>query len=140
MSAVPILEVDGISMRFGKFVALNNVTTKFEAGKLSEQTLHAELGQIVAALESGQGALDESLAQFERGMKLLRVCHQKLDAAAQRIEIVTQMSSDGDIETQDFDATSTLQKSTAASGESSSAVRPPRKTKVDEDDDGGLLF
>ncbi|WP_341893653.1 ABC transporter ATP-binding protein [Variovorax sp. YR752] len=37
MSAVasPILEVEGVSMRFGKFVALNNVTTKFEAGRLS---------------------------------------------------------------------------------------------------------
>ena len=34
MSA-PIIEVEGISMRFGKFVALNNVSTKFEAGKLS---------------------------------------------------------------------------------------------------------
>jgi branched-chain amino acid transport system ATP-binding protein len=31
----PIIEVEGVSMRFGKFVALNNVTTKFEAGKLS---------------------------------------------------------------------------------------------------------
>ncbi len=34
MSA-PIIEVEGVSMRFGKFVALNNVSTKFEAGKLS---------------------------------------------------------------------------------------------------------
>jgi branched-chain amino acid transport system ATP-binding protein len=33
--ATPILEVENVSMRFGKFVALNNVTTKFEAGKLS---------------------------------------------------------------------------------------------------------
>ena len=33
--ATPILEVEGVSMRFGKFVALNNVTTRFEAGRLS---------------------------------------------------------------------------------------------------------
>jgi branched-chain amino acid transport system ATP-binding protein len=31
----PIIEVENVSVRFGKFVALNNVTTKFEAGKLS---------------------------------------------------------------------------------------------------------
>jgi branched-chain amino acid transport system ATP-binding protein len=35
MSAVPILEVEGVSKRFGSFVALNNVTARFEAGKLS---------------------------------------------------------------------------------------------------------
>ena len=35
MSAVPILEVENVSKRFGKFVALNKVTTKFETGKLS---------------------------------------------------------------------------------------------------------
>jgi len=33
--ATPIIEVEGVSMRFGKFVALNNVSTKFEAGRLS---------------------------------------------------------------------------------------------------------
>lgn len=31
----PILEVDGVSVRFGKFVALNDVSTRFEAGRLS---------------------------------------------------------------------------------------------------------
>ncbi len=37
MSSVgtPILEVENLSMRFGQFVALNKVTAKFEAGKLS---------------------------------------------------------------------------------------------------------
>ncbi|WP_298828346.1 ABC transporter ATP-binding protein [uncultured Piscinibacter sp.] len=35
MNAAPILEVQGVSMRFGKFVALNNVTARFEAGRLS---------------------------------------------------------------------------------------------------------
>ena len=31
----PILEVEGISKRFGKFVALNNVSASFQPGKLS---------------------------------------------------------------------------------------------------------
>jgi branched-chain amino acid transport system ATP-binding protein len=33
--SVPILEVEGVSKRFGNFVALNNVSARFEAGKLS---------------------------------------------------------------------------------------------------------
>jgi branched-chain amino acid transport system ATP-binding protein len=32
---VPILQVEGVSKRFGNFVALNNVSARFEAGKLS---------------------------------------------------------------------------------------------------------
>ena len=34
-SSTPILEVEGISQRFGNFTALNNISTRFEAGKLS---------------------------------------------------------------------------------------------------------
>jgi len=97
----------------------------------------AELSQIVSRLESGQVTLDESLAQFERGMSLLRTCHRKLDVAAQRIELVTQLSAEGEVLTEDFDATSTFQRSASAD-----AARTSRKTaKPDpEDDDGGLLF
>ena len=91
----------------------------------------AELGSIVSRLESGKETLDESLAQFERGMKLLRVCHSKLDVAAQRIEIVTQMSGDGEVQTAEFDSTATLQKSPATG-------RPSRKAAADDDD--ALLF
>ncbi len=92
----------------------------------------AELASIVSRLESGKESLDESLAQFERGMKLLRVCHSKLDVAAQRIEIVTQMSGDGEVQTAEFDSTATLQKSTATG-------RATRKVTT-EDDDDALLF
>jgi branched-chain amino acid transport system ATP-binding protein len=35
LSAAPILEVQGVSKHFGKFVALNKVSARFEAGKLS---------------------------------------------------------------------------------------------------------
>jgi len=105
-----------------------------EIGDVQTQGLEdamAELASIVSRLESGKETLDESLAQFERGMKLLRVCHHKLDVAAQRIEIVTQMSGDGEVQTVEFDATATLQKSPTSG-------RSPRKV-VPEDDDA-LLF
>ena len=42
MSAVPILEVQNVSKRFGKFVALNNVSTRFEAGKAALAELDPE--------------------------------------------------------------------------------------------------
>ena len=97
---------------------------------LSLEAAMTEVASIVSGLESGKETLDESLARFERGMKLLRVCHGKLDVAAQRIEIVTQISSEGDVQTAEFDATSTLQKSPAGGA---------RKPIVNDDDDA-LLF
>ncbi|MFN8711070.1 MAG: exodeoxyribonuclease VII small subunit, partial [Planctomyces sp.] len=41
-----------------------------------------ELTLIVNQLEVGNGSLEESLRQYERGIQLLRACHGKLDAAA----------------------------------------------------------
>ena len=108
---------------------------EIELNDVQNQSLEesmAELASIVARLESGQETLDESLAQFERGMKLLRTCHSKLDVAAQRIEIVTQMSPEGDVKTAEFDSTATLQKPAPSS-------RASRKLLSDDDDDA-LLF
>ena len=105
-----------------------------------------ELGQIVSRLESGQETLDASLAQFERGMSLLRTCHRRLDAAAQRIELVTQLASDGDVVTEEFDSTSTLQRSSSADAtrtarKATRTDNKPETVESDEsDDDSGLLF
>lgn len=101
----------------------------------------AELSQIVSRLESGQATLDESLSQFERGMSLLRTCHRKLDAAAQRIELVTQLSAEGEVITEDFDSTSTLQRSSTQDAARATRKSNKAEPKPDEDDDdSGLLF
>ena len=47
------------------------------------------LEQIVADLEDGKLTLEESLEIFEKGVKLVRLCNSKLDAAEQRIESLT---------------------------------------------------
>lgn len=48
----------------------------------------AELEGIVAALESGQLDLEESLARYERGVALLRACRMKLAGAQQRVTML----------------------------------------------------
>ena len=88
----------------------------------------AELSEIAARLESGQDSLDQSLIRFERGMQLLRLCHQQLDHAAQRIEIVTRVGASGAPETQPFDGRATFQK------------EPNSPSKAGSDDDDALLF
>ena len=104
------------------------------ADEIPLESAMTELSQIVTRLESGQETLDESLAQFERGMALLRVCHRKLDAAAQRIELVTQLAPEGDVLTEPFDATATISRPTTES------ARAARKAQLAEDSDDGTLF
>lgn len=48
----------------------------------------AELERIVAAMESGELPLEESLAQYQRGIQLLRDCRTRLDTAEQQVRIL----------------------------------------------------
>lgn len=71
-----------------------------------EQSM-SELQQIVADLEDNALGLETSLAQFERGIGLLRNCHSFLARAEQKIEILVNFKADGDPTTAPFDATPT---------------------------------
>ncbi len=48
-----------------------------------------ELEALVERLESGELSLEESLTLFERGIALTRTCQQALQAAEQKVEILT---------------------------------------------------
>ncbi|UCF08105.1 MAG: exodeoxyribonuclease VII small subunit [Thermoplasmata archaeon] len=45
-----------------------------------------KLEEIVNSLETGNLSLDESLAKFEEGIKLSRLCNKKLMDAQQKVE------------------------------------------------------
>ncbi len=66
-----------------------------------EQSLH-KLEEIVAHLESGDVALDETLSKFEEGMKLLEFCHSKLDHAEKKLKILLR-DKNGQLKIQDAD-------------------------------------
>lgn len=54
-----------------------------------EQQLNA-LESIVENLEKGELPLEDSLAQFEKGVKLTRDCQKLLDKAQQKVAILSQ--------------------------------------------------
>jgi exodeoxyribonuclease VII small subunit len=62
---------------------------KEEKTKTFEESV-AQLEQIVAAIESGEIGLEESLAKYEQGMELVKKCRGILDRAEKRIEQLTQ--------------------------------------------------
>ena len=65
-----------------------------------EQAL-ARLEEIVRALEVGQAPLDGSLALFEEGISLVKLCNRQLDEAEQKIKIL-QAAPDGSMTETDF--------------------------------------
>ncbi|MDD5247651.1 MAG: exodeoxyribonuclease VII small subunit [Rhodocyclaceae bacterium] len=47
-----------------------------------------ELERIVQTMEGGDAPLEESLANYERGMALLKTCQERLAAAEQKIRVL----------------------------------------------------
>jgi exodeoxyribonuclease VII small subunit len=47
------------------------------------------LEAIVEQMESGKMMLDELIVRYEEGMKLVKICQERLASAEQRIEIIT---------------------------------------------------
>ena len=62
----------------------------------------AELEQIVAKLEKGGISLNESLALFEKGVKMSRFLRGELDKAERKVEILLK-DEKGNLKAEDFE-------------------------------------
>ena len=51
------------------------------------------LEEIVEQMESGDLPLEDLIVRYEEGMKLVKVCQERLASAEQRIEIITRDSA-----------------------------------------------
>jgi exodeoxyribonuclease VII small subunit len=71
-----------------------------KAEKLTFEEALTRLEKIVRSLEEGDVPLDSSLALFEEGTKLVRFCSDKIDAAEQKVKLLTEKN--GVITEQDF--------------------------------------
>lgn len=61
------------------------------------------LEEIVASMESGELSLEDSLKNFEDGIKLARECHQQLNEAEQKVQLLLKVEG-GQAITEDFTA------------------------------------
>ena len=71
------------------------------AQKKFEEALK-QLEEIVRDLESGDLSLEDSLKNFERGMKLIKFCSEKIEEVEQKVNILIK-ESDGNYSTQQFE-------------------------------------
>ena len=63
-------------------------TKKIEAPQNFEGAMN-RLEEIVEEMESGKMMLEELIIRYEEGMKLVKICQDRLASAEQRIEIIT---------------------------------------------------
>ena len=54
--------------------------------RISYEAARDELAELVTKLESGQSSLEESLALWERGEVLAKICQEWLDGAKEKLE------------------------------------------------------
>ena len=59
-----------------------------------------ELEQIVTELETGNLNLDESVKNFEKGMKIAKDCSKMLEETEKKITVL--LNDDGEIEEENF--------------------------------------
>lgn len=57
-----------------------------ENKKISYEAARDELAELVTKLESGQASLEDSLALWERGEELAKICQEWLDGAKAKLD------------------------------------------------------
>jgi exodeoxyribonuclease VII small subunit len=98
------------------------------APKKTEPQLNFEgamdrLEEIVEQMESGKMMLEELIVRYEEGMKLVKICQDRLASAEQRIEIITRNNA-GKPVVKDFEPIA----------EKETAPRPEQKGTTKNDD------
>lgn len=73
---------------------------------MSFEAAMTELEVSVSKLESSSLTLDESITEFEKAVKLIKLCEEKLNTAKQKVRILTE-GADGAITDAPFDGDAT---------------------------------
>ncbi len=65
-----------------------------EERDISMEELFAQLDEIMNALDDQDLSLEDSFALYERGMKTVRLCNEKLDMVEKRMLMIAQDGSE----------------------------------------------
>ena len=74
-------------------LAVMSNQTKKPAPEANFEQAMKRLEAIVEQMESGELSLEDLIVRYEEGMKLVKVCQERLASAEQRIEIITRNSA-----------------------------------------------
>jgi len=74
----------------------NNTPENVDQNKPSFESAMIELEALVTKIETGNLSLEDSLKEFENGIKLSRVCQNALKDAENRVKILTDNDEEQD--------------------------------------------
>jgi exodeoxyribonuclease VII small subunit len=94
---------------------------------LSFEDAMQRLDEIVADMEGGQPTLEEMISSYEEGVRLLKLCRQRIDGARRRVELINGDVESGKVTLTPFEETSTDEDTEESSVKPRSQLRR-RKT------------
>lgn len=121
----------------GKKKASQQVEVSADRQPTFEEAL-ARLEAIVRELEEGEIGLDEALARYQDGVKLLRQCFELLERAERKIALLGGLDEEGRPVTQPFDDEALSLDEKAASRSRRRSSQPPPKRTTQDPNSGGL--
>lgn len=74
-----------------------------ELADVAFETALEELESLVEKMETGELSLEDSLAAFERGVKLTRHCQSALQSAELKVKVLTESGDLEDLDVDDLD-------------------------------------
>lgn len=106
--------------------------TTLDGEELDFEQAMVELETIVRRLEQGGGALEQALGDYSNAIGLLKTCHQQLENAERRIEILSGVDAEGNPLVEPLaDADTSL--------EQKRQTRSARRTAEQSSEEGGLF-
>ena len=110
--------------------------------KLTFEQCLERLQDVVSSLEDGGAGLSDSLVEYERGVRYLKRCHDLLENAEQKVQLLSGVDSDGKPIVQRFDDGPTSLEEKAASRSRRRTRKPKQESSKESDvvDDGATLF
>lgn len=111
-----------------------------KAGEPSFEEAMRRLDEIVAEMEDNQTGIEEMIRGYEEGVRLLRVCRQRIDTARQRVELITADLENGKAALTPFDPAKVAEPPAQTHDDSDSKSKPRRGSKTDARTDDIRLF
>ena len=75
---------------------------KTEAEEIKLEDAMTRLDDVVRALDGDGRELEDALKLYEEGVRLVRICHEKLSEAERKVKVL-KLSAEGEMTEADFD-------------------------------------
>lgn len=69
---------------------LGNESEIISSDDMTLEETFGELDKVVGQLEDGEISLEDSFRVYEKGMRLLKLCNEKIDAVEKKVQVISE--------------------------------------------------